>query len=365
MKESPTATTAVTNNVSEPTNKRDHVGAARATRLVLMGDCAAASIAAHVAELRGRTTPRATASENENNPEGARREQVNGGQITVNPLDPRRQHAAVVIQRNFRKRRFVGYITKVAAQCRNKRSSVIELRTTELDYIAHLLELRETFQMPLVTHNLLEPEKIDWKSYSQIGNLLCDFVTDPQFFEAYRSFICRFEIIQRHVDLYYQTEKPFREYVDSRISSTMGSGKQYLQSLLITIVQRLPRYQLLARDLLKYTYTEHSDTVTLKKAVETLREITSNINRATGKDHDWAPITFPSPGWCRVCDQRLLGFGLRGIKCLACNIVVHKECCGSQHLAPCPGHPESFNGALLTHVATTISETHKKATHKE
>lgn len=90
-----------------------------------------------------------------------------------------------------------------------------------------------------------------WNAKSSIGALLCSFLARPDILKNYEIFVARYDVIQRHLDYDLKEVKPFQKYVEGCTSETMGCGRMYLDSLLICVVQRLPRYELLFRDMLK------------------------------------------------------------------------------------------------------------------
>ena len=59
----------------------------------------------------------------------------------------------------------------------------------------------------------------------------------------------------------------------------MQGSKLNLESFLIMPVQRMPRYILLMRDMLKYTHAHHPDKVLLEKALEAVSATMANHNK--------------------------------------------------------------------------------------
>jgi len=51
-----------------------------------------------------------------------------------------------------------------------------------------------------------------------------------------------------------------------------------LSSLLITPVQRIPRYELLLKELINCTWETHPDYTNLEKALQTIKGVASTIN---------------------------------------------------------------------------------------
>jgi hypothetical protein len=59
--------------------------------------------------------------------------------------------------------------------------------------------------------------------------------------------------------------------------------KMALDNLLIMPVQRIPRYNLLLRDLLKHTGESHPDFENLKQAIEVIQRLCDRIDECTEK----------------------------------------------------------------------------------
>lgn len=275
-------------------------------------------------------------------------------------MDP--NDAACKIQRLYRKRRFVAYVFAISARAREKRHVVRELLKTEREYVGNLNELIEIFQKPLeadVTllpleeqrfifpgirqllelHNefvdLLAPRISEWHVTASIGDVLGKFFCRPDLFTSYKPFLSQYEAINRHISERYEENDEFRKFVDSKCSTTMGSGKMYFTSLLITIVQRLPRYSLLLRDLLRYTYPGTTDIETIKAAMDVVQALNEHVNQTTNTVHDWKMKSYRTPHWCCACHGVLAGFGLVGLKCVSCGVSVHPACKSSPKVGLC------------------------------
>lgn len=92
-----------------------------------------------------------------------------------------------------------------------------------------------------------------WNAHSYIGDLFAKLVVErhEEFIESYRNYVSRFPEIQKASTLFYNEKKKYKAFVDAQVSKTMGKGKLFMESLQIVVVQRLPRYELLMRDLFR------------------------------------------------------------------------------------------------------------------
>ena len=99
--------------------------------------------------------------------------------------------------------------------------------------------------------------------------------------KSYGSYINNYE---HAIETYtYLTRKnpDFRKFV--RKILRCNKYRDDLPSLLIAPVQRLPRYVLMLKDLVKSTYADHQDYEDLKQALERVERITDDINTSKAK----------------------------------------------------------------------------------
>ena len=86
-----------------------------------------------------------------------------------------------------------------------------------------------------------------------------------------------------------QRNEKFKEYQKSKMEACNGLN---LASLIITPIQRVPRYELLLRDMIKNMEEEHPDYSELNKAYELVKAVNLDINQdmAVIKDHKGCQI---------------------------------------------------------------------------
>ncbi len=82
----------------------------------------------------------------------------------------------------------------------------------------------------------------------------------------------------------------FEKYlVDAK--NTPESHKLELSAFLIMPVQRVPRYNLLLKDLFKHTWTDHLDYENLKQAVAKVQDIAGFLNEKKREAENMAALT--------------------------------------------------------------------------
>jgi hypothetical protein len=90
----------------------------------------------------------------------------------------------------------------------------------------------------------------------------------------------------------------------------------YLLSLMITPIQRIPRYELLLRELIKNTSREHEEYEQLCIANVSIKEIAEFHNEKKRKDeqnlslHHFEVKQFSVPAYCDYCSKEMVGRGV-------------------------------------------------------
>ena len=82
-----------------------------------------------------------------------------------------------------------------------------------------------------------------------------------------------------------QSRAKFHAFL-KKCESRPECGRQTLQQLLINPVQRLPRYSLLLKEILRVTDDKNPDKADLKEAIEKIAEVLTHINEDKRKTED-------------------------------------------------------------------------------
>lgn len=102
----------------------------------------------------------------------------------------------------------------------------------------------------------IAPRLRGWTANSSIGDCLTVFFSNPQLAELYSAYAHNFRESREELLSLYHSNKAFASFVDTKQSPAgMGSGIHYLLSLCISIIQRVPRYELLFKDLQRYVHS--------------------------------------------------------------------------------------------------------------
>ncbi|EGC39520.1 hypothetical protein DICPUDRAFT_26788 [Dictyostelium purpureum] len=182
---------------------------------------------------------------------------------------------------------------------------VQELLATEKSYVYNLKLIIDIFIRPLMNFHSIEQKvlslseisgvfgnweqlykinseflkliqgKFDtWHTEQLIGDI---FISNTDSLLQYTPYVTNFEFSRKLLDKLTASNINFRNFLDA---AQRDKRSKYLDisSFLIQPVQRLPRYELLLRDLNKNTYDSHPDKENLVKGISKVKEITMYVN---------------------------------------------------------------------------------------
>lgn len=184
---------------------------------------------------------------------------------------------------------------KVHAEARRdrRRTKITqEMFETEKTYLNHLELVNKHFDFPL-RFNCLIPEDVHSNIFSNIEQImevnktLLEYMEHTTIGEAfkylapflklYSSYANNHENAINLLQEWRQKSSGFHEFIQNQEEKADMMGLK-INALLITPVQRVPRYKLLLEDLLENTSTDHHDYEELKEAVKKVSDIATHIN---------------------------------------------------------------------------------------
>jgi len=198
--------------------------------------------------------------------------------------------------------------TKEEKKLQPKRTEIFkEIVSTERSYVKALNELNEVWHLPLIGackagkpiisekeinniftisegilclhQNLLKSLEIalnDWDENQTIGDI---FIRNANALKLYTEYINRYGVSVETLNNAI-SQPSFKEFAKSRCR---GNPIHVLSSLLIQPIQRIPRYEMLLKDLLKCTWMSHPDYDNLEGAVEKIVEAAAFNNEQKRK----------------------------------------------------------------------------------
>ncbi|XP_032223512.2 uncharacterized protein LOC5522265 [Nematostella vectensis] len=175
----------------------------------------------------------------------------------------------------------------------------LELYTTERTYVRGLETILELFKMPLEGYLDEKEMKIMFSNIHSIFQLnkdvvfsLCERITHwnetqcvgdifnemaPRF-KIYATYCNNYDAAETLIKQKIKKKKDFEAFLNACYSDPVCQPGLTLQAYLITVVQRIPRYLLLLRDLVKSTPSTHPDSQHLKEALHKMNNIAEYIN---------------------------------------------------------------------------------------
>nr|XP_022335356.1 rho guanine nucleotide exchange factor 39-like isoform X1 [Crassostrea virginica]XP_022335357.1 rho guanine nucleotide exchange factor 39-like isoform X1 [Crassostrea virginica]XP_022335358.1 rho guanine nucleotide exchange factor 39-like isoform X1 [Crassostrea virginica]XP_022335359.1 rho guanine nucleotide exchange factor 39-like isoform X1 [Crassostrea virginica]XP_022335360.1 rho guanine nucleotide exchange factor 39-like isoform X1 [Crassostrea virginica]XP_022335361.1 rho guanine nuc len=179
------------------------------------------------------------------------------------------------------------------ARRERKRTKIMqEMFETEKTYLNHLELINKHFDFPL-RFNCLIPEDVHSQIFSNIEQImevnktLLEYMEQTTIGEAfkylapflklYSSYANNHENAITLLQEWRQKSSGFNEFIQNQEERPDMMGLK-VNALLITPVQRVPRYKLLLEDLLENTQTDHHDFEELREAVQKVSDIATHIN---------------------------------------------------------------------------------------
>ncbi|KAH3742988.1 rho guanine nucleotide exchange factor [Pelomyxa schiedti] len=208
----------------------------------------------------------------------------------------------VVIDDSWKKRVPPEIVEGIPKLLKRRKQIANEMLSTETIYLSSLTAMTENFINPLKSDlrglakedifNLFANAEVirtchvslnqsisacvsNWQDSSVLGNV---FLNNMTFIKLYKYYVSNYPTACKTLDHCKEKCPVFRKYLES-LEYSPALGNLSLDSLLITPVQRVPRYVLLLTDMLKYTPKEHPDYKPLQEALLFMQDLTDYINQ--------------------------------------------------------------------------------------
>ncbi|KAL6070964.1 RhoGEF domain containing protein [Balamuthia mandrillaris] len=211
---------------------------------------------------------------------------------------------------------FIKGITRLQAYCRGSKVRAMyrlkvrnaayrenvarEILKTEEDYVNNLNLVFDVFLKPLrarldeaknfkalladlnvirnYNQELLEslgPRVLNWTPNQQLGDI---FVRVGFFLKAYTQYVSKYHKAMEEITEMKKSSLALRDFLEECCRQPKVGGKD-LASFLIQPVQRIPRYRLLLKDLLKHTEKDHKDYSSLLAASVQITEVAEYVEK--------------------------------------------------------------------------------------
>ena len=192
-----------------------------------------------------------------------------------------------------------------------------ELYDTEKSFVEQLRDLVDKYSKPLQEQLIVDslfvevifgkvPELLQthakfleelrhrirhWSHDSTVGDLFARF-EEKTCADAYLAFVDNWSQSRTLVKQLARDKPQFRHFLAEQ--SREHKSKLSLDELMIAIVQRVPRFELLLKQLLKNTCEDHADHVLLQSALQKIHALALCINRAKNDAHDTSSLSSSS-----------------------------------------------------------------------
>jgi len=133
-----------------------------------------------------------------------------------------------------------------------------------------------------------------WTETSTISDLFLN----ARWIKLYKHYINQYDSAAKRVKEWRETIKPFKKYL-KETEWTPALQCTNLESLLVTPIQRLPRYVLLLEEMAKCTPENHPDHGKIGEAIALIRELTDYVNQCKKESNHTDEL--------RALEQKLVG----------------------------------------------------------
>uniref|UniRef100_A0A3Q3AJ41 Rho guanine nucleotide exchange factor 17 n=1 Tax=Kryptolebias marmoratus TaxID=37003 RepID=A0A3Q3AJ41_KRYMA len=116
-----------------------------------------------------------------------------------------------------------------------------------------------------------------WHDRQTVGHILIQSFSKEALANMYSAYIDNFLIAKDAVRIAKEAKPAFHKFLEQNMRE--NKEKQALGDLMIKPVQRIPRYELLVKDLLKHTSEDHPDHVLLLDAQRDIKRLAERINK--------------------------------------------------------------------------------------
>ncbi|KAJ3372674.1 Myosin 10A, isoform D [Allomyces arbusculus] len=180
---------------------------------------------------------------------------------------------------------------------------IYEVTVTESDYVLDLRLMKQAYMTPLVERGLVTPkelvvlfanleqllpiheELLDLLSKERvkqrcvIANFGTLFSILPQYFKCYSIYGNNYPEALAFLDTLTSTRPAVAKFL-AKTASRPACGGMNLASFLLKPIQRLCKYPIMIKEILRYTSADHADYTLLEKSLESMERIVDRVNES-------------------------------------------------------------------------------------
>jgi hypothetical protein len=158
----------------------------------------------------------------------------------------------------------------------------------------------------------LEPRIDNWTPNQQLGDI---FLQIALFLKVYTQYVKDYDQARQELATARKKSPEFRQWI-TNIEETNKErlSNKDLPAYLIMPVQRIPRYQLLLRDLTKHTEPDHVDYGTLRKALEQISSVADYIEKKAEESEDFHKVSMVQARFANKPESNLVIAGRKFVR---------------------------------------------------
>ncbi|KNE63173.1 hypothetical protein AMAG_08327 [Allomyces macrogynus ATCC 38327] len=185
----------------------------------------------------------------------------------------------------------------------HRQKIIYEVIVTEMDYVLDLRLMKRAYMTPLVERGLVTPkelvvlfanleqllpiheELLDLLSKERvkqrcvIANFGTLFSILPQYFKCYSIYGNNYPEALAFLDTLTSTRPAVAKFL-AKTASRPACGGMNLASFLLKPIQRLCKYPIMIKEILRYTSADHADHALLEKSLESMERIVDRVNES-------------------------------------------------------------------------------------
>ncbi|XP_043500397.1 FYVE, RhoGEF and PH domain-containing protein 4-like [Polistes fuscatus] len=190
---------------------------------------------------------------------------------------------------------------KAEKEKRLRIQAIEEILTTEATYLQQLEILMEFFLQPIIEKQFLNTVLLNTlfenvkTLYNISGELIKEIKQDTEciagafyklapFFKLYSVYAYDYEQLSSLIQIIQQKDPIFKSFISEQ--ETRPEVGRTLSSLLITPIQRVPRYKLLLKEVLKHTPNKHKEYNLLQACLVEVEKAAVHINNLVAVNED-------------------------------------------------------------------------------
>lgn len=177
------------------------------------------------------------------------------------------------------------FLTPLDEAAKSPKTTIIS--TEDVKSIFSVLVIIRNFNAKMLGELEARIGSSKWGPNGCVGDILFNNISD--FLKVYTKYVQNFDSALKLVDQLRKDNSKLEHFLVDKSKDPVLKGLD-LGAYLINPVQRIPRYNMLLKELVKYTWDDHPDAVNLKKAEQVVANVAEIINEKKREAEELAMI---------------------------------------------------------------------------